>query len=158
METIFHQVWIKADKEKIFEALTTQKGLSDWWGNAGETKLETGFVIEFHHSTKIEMKITEFIPGKYLAWECISKIDSPDNPGSEWFGTKISFRLQQKNGFINLNFRHSRWVSQSEFFGVCNYHWARHLSILKHLCETGISLLEPENEKKQQEAVIKGKV
>ena len=47
METIWHEVWIEAPTERVFEALTTKHGLDGWWGPVLNAEPTIGSVIEF---------------------------------------------------------------------------------------------------------------
>jgi hypothetical protein len=76
-----------------------------------------------------------------VEWECV-------NVNGLWTGTYLSFKIIEKQGVCILSFKHSRWPEMTEFFTICNFHWARHLLMLKALCETGENQLVPENEAK----------
>jgi uncharacterized protein YndB with AHSA1/START domain len=143
MATIAHQVWINAPKETVFDAVTTTEGLSKWWHRDCTAKPELGFVNIFRSGGQVhnKMLITDIKPNQFVEWECI-------NDNGVWTGTHLSFEVIEKNGVVKLNFKHSGWEDQSEFFSVCNFHWARHLLMLKASCETGKDQVIPENEAK----------
>jgi uncharacterized protein YndB with AHSA1/START domain len=132
METIAHQVWINAGKEKVYDAVTTTDGLSKWWIVDCVVKPEIGFLNVFKMGGHVhnKMLIIDLKPNEYAEWECI-------NDNGIWTGTHISFGIVEKNEVSILNFKHSNWESQTEFFTICNFHWARHLLMLKAFCETG---------------------
>ncbi len=128
---IRHNVVIKATPEKIYEAITTEGGLANWWAKQTTAKPEVGFVNTFTFGTfRNEMKVTQLIPGKKVEWQCIKSID-------EWIGTTISFELEEKDGKTILRFSHSGWVAVTDMFASCNYDWGRFMTSLKSLCETG---------------------
>lgn len=144
MAEIYHMVSIKAHRRTVYESIITQKGLSQWWLPDTIAKAEVGFINEMGIRDLFtnKMKVIDLQPDRRVEWECIN-----DTEGDEWTGTHVVFDLVENDGNTNLHFRHSGWKEQSEFFGICNFHWARHLMMLKHLCETGVSLLHAENEK-----------
>ena len=132
METIAHQVWINASKGTVYDAVTTTEGLSKWWINDCTAKPEIGYTNIFRMGGNVhdKMLIVDLKPGEYVEWECV-------NDKGLWTGTHLSFEIIEKQGVSMLNFKHSRWESQTEFFTICNFHWARHLLMMKGLCETG---------------------
>jgi uncharacterized protein YndB with AHSA1/START domain len=131
MADIRHNVVIKAAAEKIYQAITTQEGLSNWWTTDTTAKSEVGFVNVFVFGKfRNEMKVIALIPNKKAEWECINSIE-------EWIGTHISFELEEKGSNTLLRFTHGGWKEETDTFAGCNYDWATFLASLKLLCETG---------------------
>src|SRR5260221_14669074 len=83
-----HEVWLNAEREKVFEALTTSEGLDAWWGKVMNAEPRIGAVVEFDHGlgNPLRMEITELIPNERLTWKCVSDFSDPSNPASEWRG------------------------------------------------------------------------
>ncbi len=131
MAEIRHNVVIKASPEKIFDAITTQQGLENWWAKQTTARPEVGFVNVFTFGTfRNEMEVTVLIPNKRTEWKCLKSIE-------DWVDTSISFDLQEKDGRTVLRFAHSGWRTDSDVFAGCNHDWGRFLISLKSLCETG---------------------
>ena len=133
METIYHHVSIRTkDIEKVYQALTTQEGLSGWWTKHTSAKPEEGSIATFRFSPDYEkhMRIDKLVPNKQVIWTCIKG-------DKEWLDTRLTFDLKQEGDFVILDFRHSGWASQTETFGLCSYHWALYMKSLKDLIETG---------------------
>lgn len=144
MPTIFHQVVIAASKNKIYDAITQQSGLSQWWLADCTVKPELGFMNLFrmeNHGTN-KMKVVDLQPGRRVEWECCND----DHP---WTRTRIIFEITEKKNACVLSFKHSGWKEQTDSFGICSFHWARHLSMLAHLCETGESQLDQRREREE---------
>jgi uncharacterized protein YndB with AHSA1/START domain len=150
MDTIYHEVWINADRSTVFDAISTQKGLDSWWGKVSEFEPRVGEIIEFDHGlgAPLRMRITDFVPDKRFGWECVSKFANPANPGSEWLGTRFTFELRDggKIGFDKIDaslgdsvtiveFRHSRWPETARWIGFCNYAWGVTLLSMAQRCE-----------------------
>ncbi|WP_461489772.1 SRPBCC family protein [Pontibacter sp. HJ8] len=152
MANIYHQVLIQADRHTVFEAVTTQKGLSGWWVADCKVLPEVGFVNEFmvagHGSNK--MKVLVLQPDTFVEWECV-------NDNDDWTGTHLTFALSDKGDFTCLDFKHIGYPAEDEVYATCNFHWARHLTMLKNLCETGIAQLDQEQERREVKAVHEGK-
>ena len=144
MATIYHQIIVQAELKVIYEAITSQEGLSNWWIKECDVKAEKGYINTF----KVEgyplnkMKVKKLKPFTKVEWKCL-------DGHKKWIGTKISFSISEgKSGSI-LKFKHSKWKKQSDFFATCNFHWARHLIILQNYCENGFSSLDESHEKEE---------
>ena len=160
MPNICHELIIGATAEKVFNAVTSQQGLSAWW--TPETKADTqpGSFLRFCFGSDYykEMKIVEIDPFVSVKWSCTQG-------ANEWVGTHISFRLYEGNmpsllhshpeaeGQIQqqndvdlatlLVFEHANWREYTPMFAECNYTWGQFLRSLKLLCETGQGLPWP---------------
>ena len=131
MADIRHNVVIKATPSKIYEAITTQDGLANWWAKQTTAKPEIGFVNTFTFGTfRNEMKVTGLSPNKKVEWQCINSIE-------EWIDTYITFDLEEKDERTLLRFAHSGWRAVTDTFAGCNYDWGRFMTSLKSYCETG---------------------
>ena len=124
MATLYHQVWINASTAKLYEAISTEKGVGGWWDEPHATEPDGGLVWEFSPGAEhgvLRMKVLERVEGKRVEWECIST-HPKSSPASAWTDTHVIFEItERKNGAI-LDFRHAGWDENSEYFGFCNYH------------------------------------
>ena len=131
MPEIRHNIIIKTTSERVYEAITTQEGLANWWAKQTIAKPVIGFVNIFTFGTfRNEMKVTMLNPNKKVEWHCINSIE-------EWIDTDISFDLEEKDGRTILRFVHSGWRGVTDTFAGCNYDWGRFMTSLKLFCETG---------------------
>ncbi|WP_410222473.1 SRPBCC family protein [Pedobacter sp.] len=131
MTAILHKLSINAPVEKVYEAITTQKGLSGWWAKQTTAKPELNFINTFTFGNSLtEMKIIQLVPNKKVEWLCI-------NANEEWMNTHISFDLEEKNEKTIVRFSHTDWQAATDFFADCNFNWAKFLYSLRLLCETG---------------------
>ena len=153
MPNIHHNLLIGASAEKIYNAITSQEGLSAWWTPNTTAKAEINSVARFPFGNDYhkEMKITELSPFEMVKWNCIKGDD-------EWVGTNISFTIVSSNkkkllstnpeilGQIEqqnvdeatmLIFHHDNWKGYTAMFAECSYTWGQFLRSLKLLCETG---------------------
>ncbi len=132
MGNIRHNFLIKSSTQNVYNAITTEKGLSSWWTNNTIAKPEIGFVNQFQfgpaHCKKI--KVLELDHLNKVTWQLVEGDE-------QWIGTKIVFQLDEKEGNTFLKFSHINWKEETEYFGICNYHWGKFLDSLKSLCETG---------------------
>lgn len=153
MPNIHHFILIGSSKEKVFDALSSQSGLSAWWTPHTKISSELGSIARFSFGPEYfkDMKITKLRPFEEVQWQCIAG-------AQEWIGTTITFQLISGNkeflrkihpeieGQIEqlvydsgtlLMFHHEGWSSYSPMFAECNYTWGQFLRSLKLLCETG---------------------
>jgi len=154
MPNIRHEILIGASAEKVYEAITSQEGLSAWWTPGTKAEHEDNSIARFRFGPEYfkEMKITELKPSLRVKWVCIAGAE-------EWIGTTIFFELQSGDRKTLLDshpelqdqlqqqldggkttlviFHHDDWKDYTSMFAECNYTWARFLRSLKLLCETG---------------------
>lgn len=154
MANIHHELFIGTTAEKIYNALTSETGLSSWWTPQTKANDKLGTVLRFTFQTGYhkEMKIVELSPFDRVKWICIAG-------ANEWVGTNISFTLENANketllslhpeiddqlrqSTIHSNgtlliFHHNDWKEYTPMFAECNYTWGLFLRSLKLFCETG---------------------
>jgi uncharacterized protein YndB with AHSA1/START domain len=154
MPNIRHELIIGAPAGKVYDAVTSQEGLSAWWTPGVKAKAERDSIAHFPFGPEYfkEMKIVELDPPNRVKWNCLAGED-------EWVGTTISFeirsgdresllrsrpeargQIQQQSGpdaQTLLVFNHDDWKAYTPMFAECNYTWGRFLRSLKLYCETG---------------------
>jgi uncharacterized protein YndB with AHSA1/START domain len=154
MPDIRQNLFIAAPINTVFNAITTQEGLSGWWTPKVTASPMQGSVAYFGFGPSYikEMLIEELAPLETLRWRCVAGTE-------EWVGTVLTFQLtggsrtalmqshpeargqiEQAGDFDTgtvLNFAHADWRDATAMFAECSYTWGRFLRSLKLLCETG---------------------
>lgn len=153
MVDIRHTVLIGAEPRDIYEALTTEGGLSSWWTPNAQATAEVGSIAKFPFGVDYvkHMKIVELIQNESVGWLCVAG-------DQEWLGTVLSFKLVRKDfhsllvqhpevkGQIEqctgqvmtmLLFEQKNWEDYTPTYAECSYTWAIFLRSLKLFCETG---------------------
>ncbi len=132
MAAIKHYLIIDAPPQRVYQAVTEQTGLAAWWTQETVAQPELGAILEFtfgnRYHDKMEVLLLE--PGRQVKWRCIEG-------DAEWVGTELIFDLAEEKGGTVLRFTHGGWVSETDFFANCNYHWGYYMRSLKLYCETG---------------------
>src|SRR5258705_13622118 len=137
MVDIIHRIGIRSTAGKVYDAVSTIKGLSHWWTEEVEGEEKIGGKIEFRFRSErgdikgqmvVEVKALD--PGKEVRWRCI---EGPD----EWIGTDISFQFSQQDDQIIIIFGHRNWREAVEFMAHCSMKWAVFLLSLRDYVETG---------------------
>ena len=142
MKGINHRLVIGASARQVYEALTTEEGLSGWWSPATKAKPQTETIATFAFDKIIfkEMKIEELNPLRLVKWLCLK--GWPD-----WIGTTITFELAEHPKGTELIFHHDGWEEITPGVASCSYDWAMFLRSLKFLCETGKGFPYPDQYK-----------
>ncbi len=130
--SIKHLFHINAPKQKVFEAISTINGLSNWWTTQTTGDAAVGGIVKFSFGDIIgaEMKVTEIIPNEKVSWECVA---SPYG----WVGNTVSFLLDENDGKTRVRFSHDGWAEQGDYYGGCSFSWGRYMESLRQLCQTG---------------------
>jgi uncharacterized protein YndB with AHSA1/START domain len=133
MPSIKHYLHIKAQPEKVYNAITKTGGLRGWWTFEAKADEIVGGTAEFIFGERYynRMKITNLKDNKTVEWECLEG-------DKEWIGTTFLFDLEDKDGSTILRFSHNNWKEETDFFASCNFNWGYYLNSLKQYCETGI--------------------
>ena len=133
MADILHQLSINVSPERVYEAITQQEGLANWWAQDTVAEAKIGMVAEFGFKDRevvFKMRIDLLEANKKVMWQCLG--GSP-----EWEDTTLCFGLTRNSNGTVVCFSHRGWKSTEGIFVICNYDWERYLSSLKSYLETG---------------------
>lgn len=138
MVDILHRVGAQAPLEKVYDALATVDGVAGWWttDTSGTSEVGGKLVTGFHDSATgdyiggFDLEIEELDPAGRVSWLVIG---GPE----EWLGTRITYDLEEADGYTIVVFSHSGWRQPVEFMHHCSTKWATFLMSLKELVETG---------------------
>ncbi len=134
MPDIRHRVAITASPERVYQAIATTEGLSDWWTRDGVRGTPSeGSCLEFFFGQPAPaavMEVARLDPGTQVRWRCVGGAD-------EWIGTTLTFDLADGDDGTVVLFTHADWRSPSDFMAHCSARWAYFLLSLKQLAETG---------------------
>jgi uncharacterized protein YndB with AHSA1/START domain len=137
MVDIIHRVGIVAPISKVYEAVSTVKGVAGWWTNETTGSSVVGGTITFRFLTldgkeigKMSAEVTALEPNKRVQWRVT------EGP-AEWIGTDIVFDLYQEGEYTIVLFGHKNWREQVEFMAHCSMKWGVFMLSLRELVETG---------------------
>lgn len=130
MADIFHYFPINASPEKVFENISTPKGIDNWWSL--EAKGTTGL-----------REVYEFFFGEDYHWAGVISKYNPctefeltmTKSDNDWDGSKVGFKLIDKITYTQVEFYHTGWPEANEHYRISNYCWAMYLRILKRFIE-----------------------
>jgi len=133
MKKILHAVDIHAPRSKVFEALTTAKGLAGWWTTKVTVEPGVGGVVHFHFMPGMtpNMKVTQLEQDRLVYWQCVGGHDN-------WINDTFSFDLSDNGEHTNVMFaqNYAREMPDA-VYGMYNFNWGHYLESLKVYCETG---------------------
>jgi uncharacterized protein YndB with AHSA1/START domain len=137
MVNIIHRIGIRSGSEKVYKAISTIEGVSNWWTEEVEGDDKAGGKIQFTFRTEtgnikgqMLMEVKELNPQQRVRWHCV---EGPD----EWIGTDVTFDLSEQDNQIILIFGHRNWREAVEFTSHCSMKWAVFLLSLRDYVETG---------------------
>lgn len=134
MPSIIREFTITADPERIFEALTQQDEIAQWWTDDLSIKAEMGFIAEFRFQKwgagVLQFEIAELRAGETISW--ISRSGPP-----AWSGTSVTWQLIPVQQGTRLVFTHDGFVQVNEIYEKTRKNWDYFLESLKSYLETG---------------------
>jgi uncharacterized protein YndB with AHSA1/START domain len=130
--SIKHLFHINATRQKVFEAISTINGLSNWWTLKTAGSDSVGGIIQFRFGEMggPDMKVTELNPDEKVSWECVA---SPHG----WVGHTFTFMLDENDSKTRVRFSHNGWAEEDDFYAICTFTWGRYMESLRQYCQTG---------------------
>ena len=131
---LMHMVLIDADANKIYDAISTGKGLASFWTRESQADAKVGSIAKFGFGgPSLEMKVDELKPGRLVRWSAHRGFD-------DWNGTSVIWEIKPaKDGSHEVWFTHEGWskdMPPADLASV-NYTWGRVVGRLKKYAETG---------------------
>lgn len=97
MQSFSTYTHIRANRSKVYKALTTQTGLAGWLTSNCEVDDTTGGLVLFRFDDMIvTMQIEKLIQDREVVWRCVKQQYEVSGVPSynDWIGTIIEFRLE----------------------------------------------------------------
>ena len=132
MPDIYHDFIIVAKKPAVFAAISTSRGLDEWWTetSAGEPSIGAQYQLGFGPGVDWRARVTEILTNQTFELQ-ITGAD-PD-----WTDSRIRFDLFDGAAATTVRFRHLGWPSNNEHYRVSCFCWAMYLRILRRYVEHG---------------------
>lgn len=133
MKTILHVFDVNTPPDRVFKAITTQEGLSNWWTTDVSVDPGVGGIIDFQFGGDFnpDMKVTQLEQDRSVHWICV---DGHDN----WQDNTFKFQMKDVDGKTRLIFTqdYARELSDEDY-GIYNFNWGYYLESLRLYCEQG---------------------
>ena len=132
MADIFQDFPIKATPGRVFQAISTPRGLDCWWTKKSAGEPTEGAVYELWFGPQYDWraKVTRCVADAEFELEMV-------RADADWLGTRVGFRLDTQAGATRVRFHHTGWPSLNEHFRISCYCWAMYLRILRRYLEHG---------------------
>lgn len=124
--------------DEVFAAINNVRG---WWsgdieGRTDELGAEFSYRYQdLHRSTQ---RITEFVPGKRVAWHVVDGYLKFVQDKTEWTGTSMTFDIAPTGSGTEVRFTHVGLVPQGECYESCSSAWGFYINTsLRDLIATG---------------------
>ncbi|MDD2686751.1 MAG: SRPBCC domain-containing protein [Gallionella sp.] len=141
MNSFKHDLILAAPAMKVYEALTTQHGIQNWWTKSSEVGTTVGetITIRFGQTFKV-MRIEGLRPATEVRWNVIdAHLVAPGlTRVNEWIGTTILFLLTPQSSTVTrVQLEHIGLTPQVECYEICSQGWNQFLGSLQSYVETG---------------------
>src|SRR5690349_13897261 len=127
MPDIFHTFTIDASADKVFEGISTPRGLDNWWTKNSEATRARGatYTLDFGPPYIWKAIVTKLGDKKEFELQMTEAHE-------DWLNTKIGFSLNHKeHNLTEVSFYHIGWPTSNEHYKISCYCWAMYLRILK---------------------------
>ncbi len=132
MADILHDLPIKSQARRVFDAVSTPAGLDVWWAekSSGKPGLDAVYELGFGPGYQRRARVTRFEPDTAFELEFSTADD-------DWTGTRVAFHLEPRGDRTWLRFSHTGWPSANEHYRISCNCWAMYLRVLRRFLEHG---------------------
>lgn len=132
MADIYHDFPIKAPPERVYDAVSTPRGLDAWWTKRSSGRAVEGeeFVLWFGPDHDWRARGSRASAPAEFELEIV-KADQ------DWLGTRVGFGLEAQGDRTHVRFQHIGWPAPNEHWRISCFCWAMYLRILRRALEYG---------------------
>lgn len=132
MSDILQDFPIQASRDRVFRAISTPAGLDQWWTErcSGEPVVGSTYHLGFGPGYDWRAQVTRCAAGSEFELQ-MTLADA------DWLGTRVGFRLAEREGATWVQFAHTGWPEANEHHRISCHCWALYLRILRRHLETG---------------------
>ncbi len=129
MYTVSNEIEILAPAWTVFDALTNQELLSQWFAPQviAVPAEETIAAFAFEFDLNFKMKIVSLKRNELLQWLCVDGY-------IDWLDSEVTFRLEPESNGTKVVFEHSKLSNEDKKEKTVSS-WNGYLQKLKKLCE-----------------------
>jgi len=136
MPDIVQEFTVKVPQARVFLAMATPKGLSQWWTkkSAGDPEKGSEYTLDFGPDYEWKGRVTRFTPDSAFELEMTKAQE-------DWVGTRVGCELRpQGENSTRVRFYHTGWPTENEHWRVSCYCWAMYLRVMRRFLEHGESV------------------
>jgi uncharacterized protein YndB with AHSA1/START domain len=126
---------INATPDKVFRAVSTPRGLDEWWTarSSGQPSEGAEYELWFGPEYDWRARVTRCVPDSEFELEML-------RADADWTGTRVGFRLESRPPGTWVRFWHTGWPDANEHYRVSCHCWAMYLRILRRYLDHGESV------------------
>jgi uncharacterized protein YndB with AHSA1/START domain len=127
---ILQDLPIKADADRVFDAISTPEGLDRWWTlySAGKPIDGAEYELWFGPELGWRAKVIRAVRPSRFELEMVEA-------DQDWLGTRVGFELEHKDGVTQVRFHHTGWPRANDHYRISCHCWAMYLRILRRHVE-----------------------
>jgi uncharacterized protein YndB with AHSA1/START domain len=132
MPDILLDLPVKAPLDRVFQAVSTPQGLDCWWTERSSGTPAEGAEYELRFGPEYDWRaqVTRYVPDCEFELRMV-------RADEDWVGTRVGFRLEDRDGTTWVRFYHSGWPGPNEHYRVSCNCWALYLRLLRRYLEHG---------------------
>ena len=132
MADIYHDFPIRVPPERVYQAVSTPRGLDAWWTqrSAGTPTVGTEYELWFGPQYDWRARVTRAVAPAEFELQLTKA-------GPDWVGSRVGFHLEPVAGATQVRFYHTGWPSPNEHWRISCFCWAMYLRILRRWLEHG---------------------
>ncbi len=132
MPHIHYQFPIFASIEKVFDAISTPKGLDCWWclTASGTPKEGETYDLFFGEPYRWKALVSKYEVNKVFEFTMTES-------DKDWNNSKVGFELSSEGNSTTVLFYHEGWPESNEHFRISSFCWAMYLRLLRRHLEVG---------------------
>ncbi|WP_394748981.1 SRPBCC family protein [Spongiimicrobium salis] len=130
--SIYHDLFIKAPKEKVFQAITEPEHLNNCWPLSSSGTPAIGHEYNFNFTSDYDWY------GEVVECEINTRFYiKMTKSDADWNATSFGFDIEEAREGIQLKFKHTNWKKCNAEFRQSSFCWALLLNGLKNYLEKG---------------------
>ena len=114
--------------DEVFAAINDVRG---WWSgdiDGSTDELGAEFTYQYQDMHRSKQRITEFVPGRRVAWRVLEGYIDFVKDKAEWTGTDITFDISPSATGTEVRFTHVGLAPEAECFETCSSAWGFYIS------------------------------
>lgn len=114
--------------EEVFNAVNNVRG---WWSDEIEGRtdlLGAAFTYRYKSLHRSTQTITDFVPGKKVAWHITDSLINFVKDKTEWNNTDVVFEIAKKGKKTELRFTHVGLLPTIECYDGCSGAWSFYIN------------------------------
>ena len=136
MEPITHELQVKADTQKAYNAVATPEGIRAWWSKDSQVGTAVGqpVVLQFNKpdmTAVMKFDVTDVQPGRRVEWTC------KENTNPIWPGSKLEWAVEPAGSGSTVRFRHEGFSDGGPPYDMTVEGWQFFIDSLKAYLDGG---------------------